>query len=517
MRRCPAAPAAGAAFAAAALVAFSPAASGARAPRPPSGGRYVVPLHRHRTPVRSDGTDLISFKNTYFGTVTVGAHEPQAFDVVFDTGSGQLIVPDSRCSSAPCLTHRRYDREASPHAVDVDHDGTPVPMGAPRDQITIAFGTGEVTGQFVHDQLCLGPSGRAGPARRPRAEARARSAGSDFGQVLLQKRQEVLKRPPVGDDEEDGGDEEGGAELNCVGLRVVTAVEMSDDPFSTFAFDGVLGLGLEGLSLTPEFNPFGMLAAGAPLAQASFGVFLADGDEERSELSVGGHSPELVWGEPAFAPVVTPDLGYWQVQITALRVGNRTVDFCADGRCRAVVDTGTSLLAVPKGFADELQLELEGALADPGADPAAAPGEGVDCRRATGTSVHFDIDGYTVTLGPGDYSRQSVQFREDDAEGPVFRPVDVPSGSDGESTRSCWPAIMPVDFSEPMGPKLFIWGEPVLRKYYTVYNWREKSVGFGLARHLADSTGGAPAPERRRGPLLEVLLEDLREPDRGPA
>ncbi|CAK0885063.1 unnamed protein product, partial [Prorocentrum cordatum] len=76
---------------------------------------------------------------------------------------------------------------------------------------------------------------------------------------------------------------------------------------------------------------------------------------------------------------------------------------------------------------------------------------------------------------------------------------------------SCWPAIMPVDFSGPMGPKLFIWGEPVLRKYYTVYNWREKSVGFGLARHVPEgpgsTAGGRRAPDVRRGPLLEALLE----------
>ncbi|CAK0875279.1 unnamed protein product, partial [Prorocentrum cordatum] len=137
----------GPAFALAAFAALSPGAPAAA--RDP-GGRYVVPLHRHRTPVRSDGTGLVSFKNTYFGRVTVGADEPQAFDVVFDTGSGQLVVPDSRCGSTPCLTHRRYDREASRHAVDdVDHDGTPVPMGEPRDQITIAYGTGEEQGETL--------------------------------------------------------------------------------------------------------------------------------------------------------------------------------------------------------------------------------------------------------------------------------------------------------------------------------------------------------------------------------
>jgi len=54
---------------------------------------------------------------------------------------------------------------------------------------------------------------------------------------------------------------------------------------------------------------------------------------------------------------------------------------------------------------------------------------------------------------------------------------------------------MPIDFPEPLGPKLFILGEPVLRKYYTVYDWQRRSVGFGLANH-------AGAAAATRAPLL---------------
>lgn len=485
-----------------------------------SRGRYVVPLHQHRVPVRSDDTDTISFKSTYFGRVTVGAPEPQAFDVVFDTGSGHLIIPDSECTSSACHIHNKYVGQASTSAQDIDHDGTVVPAGAPRDQITIAFGTGEVTGQFVHDRLCIGPKSHADnqvdqfveagsdkySQRQTRTSAGNSSlaAGSTFGQVLLQKGSSVFKGPSEEFDDEHGDQ----AELNCVDMRVVTAVEMSDDPFTTFTFDGVLGLGLDGLSLAPEFNVFGMLSSTVPLAQASFGVFLADGDEEVSELSLGGHSPELMWDEPTFAPVVTPDLGYWQVQINALRIGNKTVDFCDDGQCRAVVDTGTSLLAVPKEFAYELQTELDSSLMDPRADPAAAPGEGVNCRDAQGTPLHFDMDGFTVTLEAGDYSRQAVQFQEDGERGPVLVPTEAFRSDPSAPARSCWPTIMPVDFAEPMGPKLFIWGEPVLRKYYTVYNWQDKSVGFGLAKHFrAVEAGGPVAAQPPDGPRRRPLLD----------
>merc|ERR1712048_1303135 len=67
------------------------------------------------------------------------------------------------------------------------------------------------------------------------------------------------------------------------------------------------------------------------------------------------------------------------------------------------------------------------------------------------------------------------------------------NGSDGSETAApvieatCHPTLMPMDLPEPLGPKLFILGEPVLRKYYTVYDWKHKRVGFGLARQEKNS------------------------------
>merc|ERR1719313_2525743 len=51
-------------------------------------------------------------------------------------------------------------------------------------------------------------------------------------------------------------------------------------------------------------------------------------------------------------------------------------------------------------------------------------------------------------------------------------------------TRHCRPRIMPVNLPEPVGPKLFILGEPVLHRYYTVYDWTQLQVGFSLANNL---------------------------------
>jgi len=488
-------------------------------PAPVQPGRFIVPLHRQRVPVQSDA-DTVSYKSVYFGTISVGAPHKQKFSVVFDTGSGHVIVPSQACGSETCTIHTRYRRDLSLHAVDVDYDGTPVAPGAPRDQITVAFGTGEVTGQFVNDRLCLGSEG----------EGRLLLGGAEV--------------PVVSENSRETAEDEDLA--NCVEMRLVTATEMTHEPFHAFAFDGVLGLGLDGLALAPEFSFFGMMTAQRHLEQPSFGVFLADSDEETSEISFGGHSPELVRSGLSWAPVAFPELGYWQVHITKLRLGNRTLDFCDDGQCRAVVDTGTSLLAVPKDFADTLQEELSGALSDP--EPNPVDGD-VDCRKAQGALLHFEVGDMTLTLAPGDYARQSIQL-QDEAWAADSDRADATSTAEGAASpaesehvaetrdgtedteaaadavgsqpesragqerivdwegapRTCKPTLMPIDLPEPLGPKLFIMGEPVLRKYYTVYNWQEKRIGFGLAKHTWQDEEEEEAERPKRKPLLRPLL-----------
>eukprot|EP00439_Symbiodinium_sp_Y106_P085760 s341_g29.t2 len=199
--------------------------------------RHVVPLHRQRVPVQGED-DRISYKSVYFGSVTVGSPE-QKFAVVFDTGSGHVIIPSSECHSETCRIHNRYNREASPAAVDVDYDGSPVQAGSPRDQITVAFGTGEVTGQFVQDRLCLGSHGAA-----PAAPAIAVPSYTE-PLLLVQSGEAELGRTPSaqkGQTKALGNASNAmllSQALNCVDLRVVMATEMTEEPFHAFSFDGV--------------------------------------------------------------------------------------------------------------------------------------------------------------------------------------------------------------------------------------------------------------------------------------
>merc|ERR1719440_2614563 len=94
-------------------------------------------------------------KTAYFGTLHVGTPK-QKFTVVFDTGSGNLLVPGTDCKSTACLQHDRFDESSSSTMKEVNCDGSPVQGKESVDEVTIKFGTGEITGRCLEDQICVG-------------------------------------------------------------------------------------------------------------------------------------------------------------------------------------------------------------------------------------------------------------------------------------------------------------------------------------------------------------------------
>lgn len=462
---------------------------------------FLIGLRRESVPIYRNGK-IASFKTSYSGILSVGTPS-QEFRVVFDTGSGNIVLPAAECKSEACLVEhrRRFNMSASSTSVAVNEDGSKVLPNHSSDQVTIGFGTGEITGELARESVCFGSSVDATPPQE------------GVGQLVDSQ---VKKK-----------------EL-CVEMGVILAVEMSDQPFKTFRFDGILGLGLGGLAMSQTFSAFEMIMR-TGLPAAHFGVFLSDGDEgEESEIAMGGVDSRRLLEPLHWAPVAMPELGYWQVQIKAIRVDGHLLDVCRDGSCRGVVDTGTSHLGVPAPFDKELSELL-----------VRDAGDTLDCRLVAAPEVEIELQGYNLTLRPANYMRR-LPLREgisvSSAQG-VFVPsaetnatLEAPSSADpvgaasnlrgpekngtitgnkeanaGHSVdddqqirRFCSPRLMPVRLPRPLGPKLFILGEPVLHRYYTVYDWANRRVGFGLSntrRNLVDPSQIVD----RRGALPEEV------------
>mmetsp|Transcript_30811 Transcript_30811/g.70664 ORF Transcript_30811/g.70664 Transcript_30811/m.70664 type:complete len:403 (-) Transcript_30811:186-1394(-) len=259
-----------------------------------------VSLQRHRvvdTQVTQQGRSKQVHKMAYYGPLLVGQPR-QEFLVVYDTGSGNLIVPGSTCSSEACQVHRRYNRTASSTVSDIFCDGSQRTPNEVSDEITITFGTGSISGECLRDEICVGE---------------AACAQGDF----------------------------------------IMSQEESYNPFATFNFDGVLGLALPSMSQGSDFSLMNRMLE--TLENPIFSVFLSDSDEEVSEVTFGGVQQDHLASE-LFWVDVSSQSGYWEVNIEDITIDNVPQGMCED--CRVAVDTGTSQLAGPS----ELIAQLTGTL-----------------------------------------------------------------------------------------------------------------------------------------------------------
>lgn len=335
---------------------------------------------RHQ--LRNRAGSKVVHKTAYYGKIEVGTPR-QTFTVVFDTGSGNLMLSSTYCQSRACTMHKRFDRKASATAEDIEADGSPSRKGAPRDQITVTFGTGEISGVFLQDDVCIGNL--------------------------------------------------------CTNVRFVGATDETDEPFTSFNFDGVLGLALPQMSQGPEFSVMDHLVSSKALKQPLFSVFLSDSELESSEITFGDLKDEHMASSMFWQPV-SRSTGYWQVQIADITINNKRQSLC--NNCQVAVDTGTSQLAGPTDVIKDLSNRLN---------------VKSDCSNYHNLpDLGFVIGGNVLNLKPQDY-------------------VD-------KSGEGCEVSLMPLDVPPPNGP-LFIFGDPFLRKYYTAYDRANNRVGFATARH----------------------------------
>eukprot|EP00928_Gymnodinium_smaydae_P087280 TRINITY_DN71559_c0_g1_i1.p1 TRINITY_DN71559_c0_g1~~TRINITY_DN71559_c0_g1_i1.p1 ORF type:complete len:451 (+),score=132.38 TRINITY_DN71559_c0_g1_i1:62-1414(+) len=241
-------------------------------------------------------------KMAYFGQIRLGS-PPQNFSVVFDTGSGNLIVPGTACKSSACTMHKRFDAQQSSSAQSMMCDGSALQAGDVADQIKITFGTGQITGDCNRDRICIGSS--------------------------------------------------------CTDVDFIASVDESDQPFAAFSFDGVLGLAFDNMAQGEQFSVMSRLVSDKALQQPIFSVFFSSSDTETSEITFGGVQPAHMEAEPFWVDV-SGTSGYWEVRIDDIAFNDEPQHICED--CKVAVDTGTSMLAGPTSVIGDLRAKLGDAM-----------------------------------------------------------------------------------------------------------------------------------------------------------
>jgi len=224
---------------------------------------------------------------------------------------------------------------------------------------------------------------------------------------------------------------------NQVFAEVIDA-EALQPLFARGHFDGVLGLAFDALSVDSVKSPMDNLIELGLIKEPVFAFYL--GNSGPGELVIGGTDPKHYTGEIQYVPLSSAT--YWKVELEEMLVDGKS----ATSTRAAIVDSGTSLIIGP-------YTEVEAIAKTVGAMPMPGGMFVVKCESKF-PDIDLKIGGVTYTLEGKDYILQE----------------------DG----GCLFAMQGMTFQTESG-SLWILGDVFMRKYYTVFNFKEKTLGFALA------------------------------------
>ena len=334
------------------------------------------------------------YNNEYIGSIGVGT-PTQYLTVVFDTGSSDIWIPVIDC--ATCGDSTLFDSEqSSTYSTSEGKDGNAAPF-------KISYGSGSVKGVIILETLTLS----------------------------------TLTVPSV----------------------KLGGVDYEDETISDFDMDGICGLAFDGLSVVTKPSVLDSMTHTYPNLSHAFSLYLnADPDDTEAAASIitfGGYDLSLVSDTASFfyTPVIrdTTALTYWTVSLTGFVVGSSptfsstedvvgVLSVCTYESCLAIVDSGTSGIAIPTDYYNSVVSVLT---------------KGKNCKDLT--CVGVDQDDFPVLL---------VSLAPDNTF-PLL-PSDYIECS---AYNECI-----LRFQE--SSSLWILGDVFLQAYYTVFDIKNMRVGF---------------------------------------
>ena len=224
--------------------------------------------------------------------------------------------------------------------------------------------------------------------------------------------------------------------------------EATEEPGLAFAFgrfDGILGLGYNSISVNKIVPPFYSMIDQKLIDSGVFAFYLGySEDGTDSEAVFGGVNKEHYTGKITTIPLRRK--AYWEVDLDSIALGEDVAELENTG---VILDTGTSLIALPSQLAEMLNAQI-------GAKKGYNGQYSVDCdKRSSLPDVTFTLSGHPFTLPATDYIL--------------------------EISGSCISTFMGMDFPEPTGP-LAILGDAFLRRYYSIYDLDNNTVGLARAK-----------------------------------
>jgi len=211
--------------------------------------------------------------------------------------------------------------------------------------------------------------------------------------------------------------------------------------YSIGKFDGILGLAFPSISVNHIPTVFQNMVAQNLVADPVIGFYLSDANGQDGEMLIGGIDESKFTGDIQYTDLTSET--YWETKLDSMTISGSSVTTTI----KAILDTGTSLLAGPSADVKKIAETI-------GAKPffLNKAEYTIDCKKIpTLPDIVFTLGGNKFTLTGKDYVINS---------GPI-----------------CLFAMSGIDIPAPNGP-LWILGDVFIRKYYTVFDWGNKKLGF---------------------------------------
>ncbi|XP_033952166.1 gastricsin-like [Pseudochaenichthys georgianus] len=240
----------------------------------------------------------------------------------------------------------------------------------------------------------------------------------------------------------------GGIEINHQEIGLST-----NEPGQNFVvakFDGILGLSYPSISAGGETPVMDNMISQKLLSDNVFSFYLSRGGQQGSVLSFGGVDTSLYQGQIHWTPVTSET--YWQIGVQGFEINGRKTGWCSQG-CQSIVDTGTSTLTAPRHLIGYIMQII-------GAQQSQYGMYTVDCSQLNNLpTLSFVVSGVSLHLPPSAYITHRNQ------NGKQFCSVDI--GHTNLPSRN--------------GQPLWIFGDVLLREYYSIYDRTNNRLGFASA------------------------------------
>lgn len=221
--------------------------------------------------------------------------------------------------------------------------------------------------------------------------------------------------------------------------------------FVVAKFDGILGFGWDAISVNSIPPLWNNILAQGLVEEPVFSFFLSRDQSAKTggELILGGVDPKYYSGE--FTSVPLTNETYWEFAMDDFLMSNVSQGFCNDS-CRAIADTGTSLLAGPTGPIAAINKAI-------GATPVLNGEYEIDCSLIPSLpDVQIVLAGKTFVLTGEQYVLEVTSLGE----------------------TACISGFLGIDIPPPYGP-LWILGDVFIGQYYTKFDYGNKAVAFATA------------------------------------